>query len=42
MLKRVTDDVDRGDLAGRLDEFVAHGGRRMLIAGRETGVAEYV
>lgn len=42
MLKIVTDDVERGDLSGSLDELVAEGARRMLIAGLETEVADYI
>ncbi len=42
MLKIVTDGTDRDDLAGTLDELVTEGARRMLIAGLETEVAEYI
>ncbi len=42
MLKIVTDDTDRDDLALVLDELVSEGARRMLIAGLETEVAEYI
>jgi transposase-like protein len=42
MLKIVTDDAERDDLASSLDELVAEGARRMLIAGLETEVADYV
>lgn len=42
MLKIVTDDVVRDDLSGSLDELVAEGARRMLIAGVETEVADYI
>ncbi len=42
MLKIVTDDAERDDLATSLDELVAEGARRMLIAGLETEVADYV
>ncbi len=42
MLKIVTDDVERYDLSGSLDELVAEGARRMLIAGLETEVADYI
>jgi len=36
MLKIVPDDADRDDLSGSLDELVAEGARRMLVAGLET------
>ena len=42
MLKIVTDDAERDDLAGSLDELVAEGARRMLMAGLETEVADYI
>lgn len=42
MLKIVTDDAERDDLSSSLDELVAEGARRMLIAGLETEVADYV
>ena len=42
MLKIVTDDTDRDDLAASLDELVAEGARRMLMAGLETEVADYI
>ena len=42
MLKIVADDTDRDDLAGTLDELVAEGARRMLIAALETEVAGYI
>ncbi len=42
MLKIVTDDAERDDLAATLDELVVEGARRMLIAGLETEVADYV
>ena len=42
MLKIVTDDAERDDLATSLDELVAEGARRMLMAGLETEVADYV
>lgn len=42
MLKIVTDDVDRDDLAGLLDELVAEGAQRMLMAGLDTEVAAYI
>jgi transposase-like protein len=42
MLKIVTDDTDRDDLAGVLDELVTEGARRMLVAALETEVADYV
>ena len=42
MLKIVTDDAERDDLAGSLDELVAEGARRMLIAGLEAEVADYI
>jgi hypothetical protein len=42
MLKIVTDDTDRYDLAGSLDELVAAGALRMLMAGLEIEVADYV
>ena len=42
MLKIVADDVDRDDLAATLDGLVAEGARRMLMAGLEAEVADYV
>ena len=42
MLKIVPDDAHRDDLAATLDELVAEGARRMLIAGLESEVADYV
>lgn len=42
MLKIVSDDVDRDDLAVTLDELVAEGARRMLMAGLEAEVADYI
>ena len=42
MLKIVTDDAERDDLAATFDELVAEGARRMLIAGLETEVADYI
>ena len=42
MLKIVPDDADRDDLSGSLDELVAEGARRMLIAGLEAEVADYI
>ena len=42
MLKIVADDVDRDDLAGTLDELVTEGARRMLVAGLEAEVADYI
>jgi transposase-like protein len=42
MLKIVTDDADRDDLASTLDDLVAEGALRMLIAGLETEVADYI
>ena len=42
MLKIVADDVDRDDLAVTLDELVAEGARRMLQAGLEAEVADYI
>jgi transposase-like protein len=42
MLKIVTDDADRDDLASLLDELVAEGAQRMLMAGLETEVADYI
>ena len=42
MLKIVADDVDRDDLAVTLDGLVAEGARRMLMAGLEAEVADYV
>ncbi len=42
MLKIVPDDTDRDDLAATLDELVAEGARRMLMAGLEAEVADYI
>jgi hypothetical protein len=42
MLKIVTDDTDRDDLALMLDELVVEGARRMLLAGLEIEVADYI
>jgi transposase-like protein len=42
MLKIVTDDTDREHLAGMLDELVAAGALRMLMAGLEVEVADYI
>jgi transposase-like protein len=42
MLKIVIDDAERDDLTSSLDELVAEGARRMLIAGLETEVADYI
>ena len=42
MLKIVIDDAERDDLATSLDELVAQGARRMLMAGLETEVADYI
>ena len=42
MLKIVTDDNERDDLVPMLDELVAEGARRMLLAGLEAEVADYV
>ncbi len=42
MLKIVTDDTDRYDLAGSLDELVAAGALRMLMAGLEIEVADCI
>jgi transposase-like protein len=42
MLKIVTDDADRDDLAATLDELVAEGACRMLMAGLEVEVADYI
>ncbi len=42
MLKIVADDVDRDDLAATLDELVSEGARRMLLAGLEAEVADYI
>jgi len=42
MLKIVTGDAERDDLAASLDELVAEGARRMLMAGLETEVADYI
>ncbi len=42
MLKIVTDDAGRDDLSSSLDELVAEGARRMLMASLESEVADYV
>jgi putative transposase len=42
MLKIVPDDAERDDLAVTLDELVAEGARRMLTAGLEAEVADYI
>ena len=42
MLKIVTDDAERDDLVSPLDELVAEGARRMLMAGLGTEVAAYI
>jgi transposase-like protein len=42
MLKIVADDADRDDLAATLDELVVEGAQRMLMAGLESEVAEYI
>jgi len=42
MLKIVTDDADRDDLTLMLDELVAEGALRMLMAGLETEVADHI
>jgi len=42
MLKIVIDEAERDDLTSSLDELVAEGARRMLMAGLETEVADYV
>ena len=42
MLKIVTNDADRDDLASTLDDLVAEGAQRMLMAGLEAEVADYV
>ena len=42
MLKIVTDDPDRDDLAISLDDLVADGARRMLLVVLEAEVADYV
>jgi transposase-like protein len=42
MLKIVPDDADRDDLSRPLDELVAEGARRMLVAGLEAEVADYI
>ena len=41
-MKIVTDDADRDDLSSSLDELVAEGALRMLIAGLETEIADYI
>ena len=40
MLKIVTDDTARDDLASSLDELVVEGARRMLMASLKTEVAD--
>ena len=42
MLKIVTDDAGRDDLAATLDDLVAEGALRMLMAGLEAEVAGYI
>lgn len=42
MLKIVTNDAERDDLRLALDELVAEGARRMLLAALEAEVADYV
>jgi putative transposase len=42
MLKIVADDADREDLLSVLDELVAEGARRMLLAALEVEVADYI
>jgi putative transposase len=42
MLKIVPNDADRDNLTSSLDELVAEGARRMLIAGLEAEVADYI
>ncbi len=42
MLKIVPDDTDRDDLAATLDELVTEGARRMLMAGLEAEVSDYI
>ncbi len=42
MLKIVPDDAERDDLSATLDELVAEGARRMLMAGLEAEVSDYV
>ena len=42
MLKIVTDGADRVDLTSMLDELVAEGALRMLLAGLETEVADHI
>ncbi len=42
MLKIVTGDAERDNLTSSLDELVAEGACRMLIAGLETEVADYI
>lgn len=42
MLKIVPNDVGRDDLAPSLDALVAEGARRMLMAGLDVEVAEYI
>ena len=42
MLKIVRDNADRDDLAATLDELVTEGARRMLMAGLEAEVADYI
>jgi transposase-like protein len=42
MLKIVPDDAERDDLSAGLDELVAAGARRMLMAGLAAEVADYI
>jgi len=42
VLKIVADDVDRDHLAVTIDELVSEGARRMLMAGLEAEVADYI
>lgn len=42
MLKIVVDDAERDDLTSSLDELVAEGARRMLMAGLKAEVADYI
>ena len=42
MLKIVTEDAEGDDLAATLDELVSEGARRMLMAGLEAEVSDYV
>ena len=41
-MKIVTNDADRVDLTLMLDELVAEGALRMLMAGLETEVADHI